>query len=993
MQRSRTLATVLAVLLLAATLAFSQVIGAGNMDGRMVDATGAVLPGVTVTAQNLDTGLTRTAITESSGRFTFLSLPVGPYTLTAELSGFQTLQRSGLVMTVGAIQSLGDMTIEVATVEEIITVTAESPLIETSRPVVAATFNERAIDNLPIQGRDFKNFALNTPNVVAPDPSSGRTTISMGGMKGIDTNITVDGADFNNTFFGSATGQPEVPYFVVSQEAVQEFQVLANGYSAEFGRSGGGFLNVVTKSGTNDVHGSGFYFGRGDWGRGTLTDGTGNDLDNSAFSQNQFGGSIGGPIVKDKAHFFVSVDRQGFDRPVRIQFNQDVSGVCNSAIYGGPIAGVDCLSDEEKDTAELLDNTAILAKVDIQLTTNNTLSLRYNWSDFTGENFFSTAGGVAGSIQSTAENGTNLEANTAHSFVASNTTVIGTNKFNELRFQYSFEQRPRLGQSDDSPSIDIFDTGSFGKRFFLPITSDHKRIQLTNNFTYLFGNHDLKMGVDANITDTSQAFFGWSSGVYQFFTLDDYVNNNPFLFIQKVGLNGFTTRESGTIAFGQKELALYVQDTWRPSPGLTVNLGLRWEGQWNPNAPVETDGKLSRNPDQPGLDTIGLVQGDVPNDLNNLAPRLGFAWDPGNDGKTVVRGGAGMFYSRANLLTMANSMTVNGYRQANFFLAFDAIPLPFPQTFPEEGLPDGLPPESGLELPASEINFYDDVFNNPRTTRFNIGVEHEVAPNLSLGADYVFADTVNGHRRTDRNLNPPVGVDEVGRGIYDGSRVDPAYAAFQTEESTARRRYNSVVFSARKRFADDFQFQAFYTLSNLKTDDDNERDTGAGRNSQPENLDADYADSELDIRHRLVASAVFNLPADFVFSTLISVNTGRPYNVLSGGDDNGDGKDEDRAIVNDSNRALAQAAGQDLADGLQPRNTARQPSAFVMDIRFGKVFDFGRPGNLELLFEVFNLFNTANRLTTNDSLGSDNFGFLNIVGPPRQIQLGVRYRF
>ena len=300
MQRSRTLATVLAVLLLAATPAFPQVIGAGNMDGRMVDATGAVLPGVTVTAQNLDTGLTRTAITESSGRFTFLSLPVGPYTLTAELSGFQTLKREGLVMTVGTLQSLGDMTIEVATVEEIITVTAESPLIETSRPVVATTFNERAIENLPIQGRDFKNFALNTPNVVGPDPNSGRTTISMGGMKGIDTNITVDGADFNNTFFGSATGQPEVPFFVVSQEAVQEFQVLANGFSAEFGRSGGGFLNVVTKSGTNEFHGSGFYFGRGDWGRGTVQDGTGQDLDNSQFSQQQFGGSVGGPIARDR---------------------------------------------------------------------------------------------------------------------------------------------------------------------------------------------------------------------------------------------------------------------------------------------------------------------------------------------------------------------------------------------------------------------------------------------------------------------------------------------------------------------------------------------------------------------------------------------------------------------------------------------------------------------------------------------------------------------
>ncbi|GMR23206.1 MAG: TonB-dependent receptor [Acidobacteriota bacterium] len=994
MKSLRTWATVLAVTLLAATPAFSQIIGAGNMDGRVVDATGAVLPGVSVTLVNVDTGLTRSTVTDSSGRFIFLSVKVGPYTLSAELSGFQTLKREGLVMTVGALQSLGDLTIEVATVEEVVTVTAESPLIETSRPVVAATFNERAIENLPIQARDFKSFALNTPNVVKL--GSGRTTISMGGMKGIDTNITVDGADFNNTFFGSSTGQPEADFFVVSQEAVQEFQVLANGYSAEFGRSGGGFLNVVTKSGTNEFHGSGFYFGRGEWGRGTLTDGTGADIDNSAFSQFQTGGSAGGPIVKDKAHYFVAFDRQGFDQPIRIKFNRDVTGVCNSEIYGQSIAGADCLSELEGDTASILDNTSVLAKVDVQLSTNNTLSLRYNFSNYTGENFFASAGGVVGTVQSTAENGTNLEKDTSHSFVATNTTVMGTNKFNELRFQYSFEKRPRLGQSNDLPTTVISDTGRFGRQWFLPITSDHTRLQFTDNFTYLFGNHDLKMGVDVNITNTSQAFFGWGGGYYTFNTLEDYVDKNPFQFTQRVGLNGFSTRDSGTIDIGQKELALYINDTWRPTAGLTLNFGLRWEGQWNPTAP-EIDkgtGLQSKNPANPGLDTIGLVQGDIPNDLNNIAPRFGLAWDPGNDGKTVVRAGGGIFYSRTNLLLMANSFTANGYRQALFFLfGKNNHPFEFPEVYPESGLAPDDPANDNL--PRSDIAFFNNVFENPRTSRFNVGLEHEVANNLSLGADYVFADTVNGHRRTNQNLNDPIGVDAVGRSLYNRRDPrDPKYNQFQVEGSTARRRYQALVLSARKRFSDDFQFQVFYTLSNLKTDDDNERDSSGFRNSQPDNLNADYADSDLDVRHRVVANAVFNLPGDFVLSTLLQTNTGRPFDIRSGVDDNGDGNRNDRAIVDASNRALVDAgAGTDVADGLQARNTARQPGTFVMDIRFSKVFDFGRPGNLEFLFEVFNLFNNANRLTSNIQVSSPNFGFLNIIGSPRQIQLGVRYRW
>ena len=887
--------------------------------------------------------------------------------------------------------SLGDLTIEVATVEETVTVTAESPLIETSRPVVATTFNERAIENLPIQGRDYKNFAVNTPNVV-PTQNNGRTTISLGGMKGLDTNITVDGADFNNTFFGSATGQPEVPYFVVSQEAVQEFQVLANGYSAEFGRSGGGFLNVVTKSGTNDIHGSGFFFGRSDGLRATQQDGNGDDIPKADFSQQQFGGSLGGPIVQDRHHYFFAIDRQGFDRPVGIRFNRDVSGICNSDIYGMPVAGVDCLSDEEVDSAETLGNTALLAKVDLQLTDNNTLSLRYNFSDFNGENFFSTAGGTAGSIQSTAINGTNNEANRAHSFVATNTTVIGTDKFNEFRFQYSFEERPRLGQTNDLPTTVIRDTGTFGRRFFLPITSDHQRIQLTNNFTYLFGSHDLKVGGDLNITDTSQAFFGWGGGYYSFNTLEDYVNQSPFQFTQRLGLNGFSTPGSGTISLGQKEFALYVNDTWRPNPGLTVNLGLRWEGMWNPQAPETDQGLQSRNPANPGLDTIGLVQGDIPNDFNNIAPRFGIAWDPNNDGKTVVRGGAGIFYSRTPLLLMANSFTANGYRQALFFLFGDSIPLTFPEVYPEAGLPPDDPLND--QLPRSDIAFFDSEFNNPRTTRFNIGVEKEIAPTFSVGADYVFARTRNGHRRTNRNLAGPVGVDEVGRSLYDGSLVDDEYNQFQVEESTARRQFNSLVLSARKRFSDDFQFQAFYTLSGLKTDDDNERDSSGFQNTQPDNLDADYAWSDLDVRHRIVSNAVFSLPADFTFSTLFTWQSGFPFSIRAGVDSNGDRNNNDYAVIDDSNRALVQGAGYDVDDGLQERNSVRQPSQFNMDIRVSKAFDFGRPGNLELLFEVFNLFNYTNRATSNTQVNSPNFGFLNqVLFNPAQVQLGVRYRF
>lgn len=970
----------------------AQTIGTGTIDGRVVDETGGVLPGVTVDLTNTQTGLSRTVVTEGTGVFRAPLLPVGAYSVIAQLTSFKTYQRDGVLVSVGSAVSLGDIVLEVATVEETITVTAASPVIETSRSVVANTFDARAVENLPIEGRDYKDFALLTPTVVRVQ-NNGRRTLSMGGMKGADTNITLDGADFNNTFFGSATGQPEVPFFVVSQEAVQEFQVLANGYSAEFGRSGGGFLNVVTKSGTNDIHGSGFFFGRAEGLRSTLQDADGSDLTNSEFGQNQYGASFGGPVIKDKAHFFLSVDRQKFDQPINIRFRRDVSGVSNQALFGANIAGFDNLSDAEGDTAQLLSNNAFLAKLDFQVTDNNTLSVRYNFSDFTGENFFSAAGGVVGPIQDTAANGTNLEQNTAHSLVVNNTTVIGNNKFNELRFQYSFEERPRLGQSDDVPSLEIQDTGNFGRRFFLPITSDHSRIQLTNNFTYLFGGHDLKVGTDINLTETSQAFFGWGGGQYRFTTLEDYVAGNPNRFIQRLGLNGFSTRDSGTQTIDQKELAFYVQDTWRPKPGLTLNLGLRWEGSWNPT-PGQVDpttGLQSANPANPGLDSIGLQQTEIPNDLNNFAPRLGFAWDPNNDGRTVVRGGGGLFYSRVPLLLMANVTTGNGYRQALFFLFGDDIPA-FPFAYPDAG----LPPEDPLNasLPTSSIAFFDPDFQNPRTARFNMGVERQVTDTISIGTDFVYADTSHGHRRLNLNLAPPTGqVDEVGRSIYDGGVIDSEYGEFQVESSGARREYLAWVINAKKQFADDFQFQAFYTLSNTKTDDDNERDSSGFQNTQPNNLGADWADSDLDTRHRFVANGVFNVPGGINIGALISASSGVPFNVVSGDDDNGDNNNNDRPVVTSTLQSFAAGAGQDLPLGLLERNAGRQPANYTVDVRVSKLFDFDERANVEFLFEIFNLFNNANRFTSNGNINSSNFGFLNAIGSPRQIQLGARVRW
>jgi hypothetical protein len=809
--------------------------------------------------------------------------------------------------------------------------------------------------------------------------------------------VQLDGADFNNPFFGQASGQPESKQFVIAQEAVQEFQVMANGFSAEFGRSGGGVLNVVTKSGTNSLNGSGFYFGRNEALKGTLTTFDGEEISNSDFSQHQFGGSVGGPISTDKAHYFLAFEQQLFKSPFTVKFDRDTGPISNVALFGQEIAGVDRIADLEGTFSREINLTAILGKVDVQINDSNSLSVRYNYSRFRGINFGASAGGVEGTVQDSAEGTTEDTTDRAHSLVISNTTVIGTNKFNELRFQYAFEDRPRLGTVNDIPNVEIRDCCSWGRQGFLPITSNHTRFQIFDNFTYLFASHDLKVGFDLNFTNTSQTFVGFSGGEYEYNTLEDYiasVNDNTFIrsFRQRVGLNGFTTVQSGTIDFWQNTIAFYVQDVWRPSPGLTLNLGLRWTGTNNPTPPVEEFGLQARNPDNPGA-VFGLDQQTIPDDFKQWAPRFYFAWDPQDDGRQVLRGGAGIFYAHSPALLMANVITNNGYRQGVLDIRGGFPPfLNLPFTFPETGIPPGDPILD--RLPAFDIDFFSPTFRNPQVQRANVGYEIEVRPNFSVGIDYVYAHSIRQQRRRDINLDNPTEVDELGRGIFNAAdRPDPTYRRFAFAESSANGRYQALVFQLKKRATGNVLFQFFYTYSVNKSEDDNERSATGINPSQPELLSADWGNSDRDVRNRVVGNVVFDFPADFRVSAGVAYNTGDPYNVTSGFDDNFDGRFNDRAVINDSNRQQVIDAGLDLADGLQERNTARNPRFFKIDVRITKAFTFGGDQSLDLMLDLFNLTNDANRRSGNGNISRSNFGLQDTVGESFQAQIGVRYRF
>ncbi len=983
---------VLLVLLLGTTSTSAQVLDRGEITGTVLDETGAALPGVTVTVTHLETGLTRVVVTNESGRYRAPLLPVGSYRIEAALAGFATLTREGVVVTVGSAPVI-PLTLPLASVTEAITVTADTPIVATAQAVASTTLNQEAVATLPINGRDFRDFATLTPTAtVIPGL---RSAIRFGGQSGDYSMLSVDGADMTNPFFAEYTGSSEVKGLTISQEAVQEFQVLANGFAAEFGRSTGGVMNVVTKSGSNEWRGSGFIFLRDS----ALQSEDPFGFKSEDFSQQQFGGSIGGPIARDKAFFFFAADIQDLDDTVFTRFTRDVSGVAV------PQLGISDLADLEGATPEKTDIKSIFAKVDVDVSQNNRISARLNFSENNSNSFTgrgqNVVAGAGGGLDGSYNNFENFR-DTAWSVVASLTSVIGTRAFNEFKFHYSTEDRPREALSD-LPESQILDTGSYGRRFFLPITGINNRIQITDSFSYLFGNHDLKFGVDWNrVGLLDNAFIGWSAGTFFFDTLEQVQAGTPTGLAQRFFLNGFTPDDHVTPDYYTNELGLFIQDKWQVNPNLTVSYGVRFEGQWNgdPKFPiVGIDGQVPSTRQAPGTDLMPVPQ-TIANDTNNWGPRLGVSWDPGGDGRSVVRGSAGLYYGRTAQIFMPASG--GGFQSAPAFL-FPA-PLPFPQLLP------AIIPE-GEQAPSTfSIGFVGDDFNNPRVLNTNIGYEREVAENLALGFDFVYTRTENGRvgggsaafNSFDQNTFSATGVDEFGRptGVDSGftdsdgdgvilRRPDGTIAIADILSSLGWARYKAFTVSAKKAFTQGVQFQAFYTWSRDEGNADSERDSDvffgiSNPNPAGPALEQDFGIDERDITHRFIFQGTAEVGAGFTVSGIVQMQSGRAAPAYTLTDVNGDeiqsgGINFDHAVLNGE---------------LLPRFPFRQPNFYNVDLRVMWSGNMGNAGEIDLLFEMFNLFNFENLESRIWHVELANFGEpTTFAGNPLTAQFGVRYRF
>jgi len=995
---------VLALALPIAAAAQSQAT-TGIIRGVVSDPAGAAVVGATVTLRETQTGFQRQVSTNDRGVFVASLLPLGTYDVSARAVGFGEVKRTGIPLRVGETV---DLALKVAAVElQAVVVEATQPVVDASKVETSTRLPNEAVAGLPNNGRNYLNLTLLTPNVALVQGPDG-DELSVGGQKGIHNNVSVDGADFNNPFFGEQRGGQR-PAFTFNLDAVQEIVVTAGGANAEFGRSSGGFVNVITKSGTNQLRGTAHYFGKFDALSGTPAAHPGNPSFQPDFSQNQFGFTLGGPLKRDRAFFFLAYDQQIYDEvkqkvpPSGAAFDS-LKAWMNTA-YSGALLG------DFGPISRTNDARALLAKFDFRLSDRHNLSLKYNytWSEQVNGTF---------DVNTWARSANGLEQDHSNAVNGSVVSYLSSNTSNELRFQYSREDRPRpydgprsaaLGtnradppQLRPFPDVAIGPDFRFGMPFFLPIAYYDTRVQVLDNLSIAKGDHFFKFGGEFNRVNSVQTFIGFANSRYIFSSVNGFLNfvadstytdpSGPvLLYLQQAGV-GQNVRQSGTQQIPQTELAFYIQDSWKPNPRWTFNYGLRWEAQLQPD-PITSPSTVFFAPFIGQTVTNGTgsytfpSDGTIPSDKGMWQPRFGFAYDPKGDGRQVIRGNAGVFYARIPGLNLASTRSTNGSNGLTYFRnsALTGVLGPVPGF--GNLLPDAVP-QSSVFFP--DVFVFDKNFQNPRTFNATLAYERQIGADLGLTLSYTHART--DHLTRFINRNDGVFGSPWSSGLPPGGTN--GITTLTVVESSAKSRYNGFTVGLRRVLDPNFQFQVNYTLSFDKSDDDNERDPFTFRYARADSLQREYNWSDRDQRHRFNGWVLANAKG-FYITNRVSVYSAQPVSMSCGPRFDNLFAPPAGQRANSSADRVCGPVGVATTDSVLTRNTLRKDNAyFSWDIRVSRSFAVGTQA-LEAIVEVFNV--TGNDNFRDPAYGSLLFNFDGTIrsglGDPRQLQAGLRWLF
>ncbi len=939
--------------------------------------------------------------------------------------------------------------------------TSEAPVINTEQQDFSTNINQTSINNLPVNGRRWSNFAILTPGAV-PDGTFG--LISFRGISGLLNNNTIDGGDNNQAFFAEERGRTRISYSV-SQSAIREFQVNTSSYSAEYGRSAGGVVNAVTKSGTNEFHGDIFYFQRNNkWGaRNPLA--TNNVLVNGVFTpvgikpkdvRHQYGGTIGGPIVKDKAFFFFSYDQQKRDFPGLARFTQ--ANFLNLSTANRNLLLDRGLTDAQIDnalgflnslTGEVTrrgDQTLFLPKLDWNINNSNTFTATYNrlrWDSPNG-------------VQTQATN-TRARDNFGDDIVDIDwltlrlTSTLSTRLLNEARYQWGrdkerqFSQGPQAGEPTNSfggrsPQTFITNGLSFGIPDFLerPSFPDERRNQFADTMTYSTGNHTFKFGGDINFVKDIIENIRFLGGEFNYtgaaalpdfiFDYTNFTTNGAIRTLNPVNVAGqrnlgvcpriaaatgtnlntspFRAGQCYAGAFNQGigplglemstiDYNFFFQDDWRIAPRLTLNLGLRYEYQANPDP-------ISANPAIPG--TSNMVS-----DKNNLGPRLGFAYALTSDARTSLRGGWGLYYGRVINSTVYNTLINTGLgadrSQQQLIISANSLPagctaaacLPI---YPNLLVPIGSTTTNVVVRPA--VQYFADDFQLPQIHQADLILERQVSRNTVVSAAYLFSFGNSLPTFVDVNLPAPVGnfpITVVGgpadgtifnTPLFIGNRPNQNFGAITEIRSNIWSKYHALVLQANRRLTGGLQFQASYTLSRAE-DNGQTSATFTQTNTplNPFNQSEEKALSAFDRRHKFVTSLVYNTD----FASLKDNAVGRAIfngwtiapilNAFSGARATGN----ITGSIAPATFGFTGVACNGVGTGTCPtpaggvngaggatrfggldRNFFKQPKIWYLDMRVSRRFQIKEGMRFEVLAEAFNLFNRTQVTGINTTL-------------------------
>ena len=917
--------------------------GAAAFEGVVVDPDNRAIVGALVAIVSGETGYERMVFTDGRGRYFAAAMPVGLYAIDVSAPGFARVRQEAVRLAVGATETI-NFGLKVADVSETVTVTGTVARLDKDDTATSTIVGARAVANLPIRGRDFTEFAQLTPGI---SQDSDRNGLVMSGQRSINSNIAIDGTDFNDALQGNQRGGNEGVFFF-PQAAIREFQVVRSGATAEVGRTNSGFVNVVTKTGTNDVHGETFYYDR----EKSLTspDAFNRKLNNQ---QNQMGGSLGGPLVHDRVFFFGAAEQSLLKVPYLVQFDAQLAGVTVPAN----------LLAQQGEQRSSNNPTAVFGRTDAVVGTG-LLNVQGTYSRLHGENFnFDTL-----LINQAVTTNFSRDSSSA-GLKGGITSVFDTGILNDLRGQVATDNRNEQPNSRLA-STTITGFGNLGGDSGRPRAYDSTRYELTDQMTMTAGDHRIRLGFDVNINDVAQQREDNIQGRYDYKSLSDYMAGKISRYRQTILV--FNPADA-LFAGRQREIAAYVQDKISIGNNVTATAGLRWEGQWNPQ-PTKSN---------PAIPQTGFI----PNDLKQWQPRGGIAWDVDGAGKTVFRLSAGMYIARTPATLFQRVFTDNGVTTVAVDTKFD------PAVLGQLTYPNALSAvPAGLRVAAPRVFGFDPAFRNPRSLQGSATIERLLSDDVTLSLSYVHNATNSLQRRVDRNLFAPT-ADATGLPIFPTTRPNPAIGALSINESTAKSRYDGIAASLTRRMAHHFQMQANYAWAVNMDDDSNEHLFRRETAQNPFDLAAEWAYSKNDVRHNVNVSALADLPGGFMAGVILFARSGIPYNPIIGFDTQNDANDEnDRAIINGH---------------VAERNSLRQPAFFDLDVRLMKAFRFGASREIELIAEAFNVTRAANL-----NFGVDGVGIYGTpaqpvatagqplfapstarFGGPRQLQLGLRVVF